>query len=94
MDKLRQDLVPDRELDMVRAYLIGGLVQDLDGPLAVSARYRSAIVKNYDAADHLRRLDETIRHITAVEVRELARRYLRPEMDWEVVVGGGAPVQS
>jgi predicted Zn-dependent peptidase len=89
MDKLRQDLVPDRELRMVRAYLIGGLVQDLDGPLSVSSRYRSAIIKAYDPADHLRRLDETIRHITAEEIRELAGRYLRPELDWEVVVGGG-----
>ncbi len=88
MDKLRQDLVPARELDMVRAYLIGGLVMDLDGPLAVSGRYRSAIIKAYDPVGHLQRLDETIRGITAGEVRELAGRYLRPELDWEVVVGG------
>ena len=90
MDKLRQDLVPARELDMVRAYLIGGLVMDLDGPLAVSGRYRSAIIKAYDPVGHLRRLDETIRGISAGEVRELAQRYLRPELDWEVVVGGAA----
>ena len=88
MDKLHQDLVPARELDMVRAYLIGGLIMDLDGPLAVSRRYRSAIIKEYDPVAHLRRLDETIRGITAEEVRTLARRYLRPELDWEVVVGG------
>ena len=86
MDKLRQDLVPARELNMVRAYLIGGLVMDLDGPLAVSGRYRSAIIKEYDPVGHLRRLDETIRGITAGEVRELAGRYLRPELDWEVIV--------
>jgi predicted Zn-dependent peptidase len=91
MDKLRQDLVPDTELAMVRAYLIGGLVQDLDGPLAVSARYRSAIIKEYDAAEHLRRLDETIRSITAEEIRDLAAKYLRPELDWEVIVGGAGP---
>ncbi|MCP9236477.1 pitrilysin family protein [Lewinella sp. JB7] len=88
MDKLRQDLVPADELDMVRAYLIGGLVMDLDGPLAVSSRYRSAIIKGYDATEHLRRLDETIRNISAEEVRDLAQRYLRPEQDYEVIVGG------
>ncbi|WP_198664870.1 M16 family metallopeptidase [Lewinella sp. IMCC34191] len=88
MDKLRQDLVPPGELDMVRAYLLGGLVQDLDGPLAVSSRYRSAIIKQYDAAAHLRRLDDTIRNITATEIRDLAQRHLRPELDWEVCVGG------
>ena len=86
MDKLRQDLVPPRELDMVRAYLLGGLTMDLDGPLAVSSRYRSAIIKDYDAAAHLRRLDETIRHISANEIRELAQRYLRPDLDWEVIL--------
>ncbi len=88
MQKLRQDLVPTAELDMVRAYLLGGLVQDLDGPLAVSGRYRSAIIKEYDAAAHLRRLDDTIRNITANEIRDLAQKYLRPELDWEVCVGG------
>ncbi|CAH0999366.1 hypothetical protein LEM8419_00664 [Neolewinella maritima] len=90
MDKLRQDLVPARELDMVRAYLIGGLVMDLDGPLAVSGRHRSAIIKEYDAAAHLRRLDAAIRGISAREVRDLAATYLRPELDWEVIVGGAA----
>ncbi len=91
MEKLRQDLVPPQELDMVRAYLLGGLVMDLDGPLAVSSRYRSAIIKEYDAVGHLARLDETIRTITAEEIRELAQRYLRPELDWEVIVGGAGP---
>ena len=91
MDKLRQDLVPAAELDMVRAYLLGGLVQDLDGPLAVSGRHRSAIIKEYDAADHLRRLDETIRNVTREEIRDLAQRHLRPELDWEVIVGGYQP---
>ncbi len=88
MEKLRQDLVPAGELDMVRAYLLGGLVMDLDGPLAVSSRYRSAIIKEYDAVCHLARLDETIRTISAEEIRELAQRHLRPELDWEVMVGG------
>ena len=90
MDKLRQGLVPAAELDMVRAYLIGGLVMDLDGPLAVSSRHRSAIIKEYDPVAHLRRLDETVRSITAPELRDLAQRYLRPELDWEVIVGGVA----
>ncbi|PHK98987.1 hypothetical protein CGL56_05870 [Neolewinella marina] len=89
MEKLRQDLIPAAELDMVRAYLLGGLIMDLDGPLAVSSRYRSAIIKEYDAPEHLRRLDDTIRHISAQELRDLAGRYLRPELDWEVIVGGG-----
>ncbi|WP_116125731.1 M16 family metallopeptidase [Lewinella sp. IMCC34183] len=86
MEKLRQELVPPSELDMVRAYLLGGLIMDLDGPLAVSSRYRSAIIKEYDAAAHLHRLDETIRTITATEIQDLAQRYLLPELDWEVIL--------
>ncbi len=89
MDKLRQEPVPAHELDMVRAYLLGGLIMDLDGPLAVSSRYRSAIIKGYDADHHLQRLDDTIRSISAAELQDLAQRHLRPELDWEVVLGGG-----
>lgn len=94
MDKLRQEPVPAAELDRVRAYLLGTLVTDLDGPMAVSQRHRSALIKNYDAADQLRRIDATIRNITAAELLDLAQRHLRPEQDWEVIVGGAGPIEG
>ncbi len=92
MDKLRQEPVPLRELDMVRSYLIGHLVMDMDGRLATSRRHRSALLKQYDPAAHLLRLDEVIRNITPTELQDLAQRYLRPELDWEVIVGGADPL--
>ena len=88
MDKLRQHPVPARELDMVRRYLTGSLVADMDGPLAASGRYHAAVIKRYDAEWHLDRIAATIRDISAAEIQDLAQRYLRPELDWEVIVGG------
>ena len=92
MDKLRQEPIGAAELDMVRSYLIGGLAVSLDGPLATGVRHRYAVQKQYDAAEHLRRLDEVTRSVTAAELQDLAQDFLRPGRDWEVIVGGAAPL--
>ncbi len=92
--KLRQDLIPDQELNMVKAYLGGSISMELDGPFGHAFRYRSAIIKNYEPVDFLARLEDTIHHITASELRELAERYLSPGDDWEIIVGGGDNIEG
>lgn len=89
-DKLRQTPVPVAELDMVRAYLGGSIVMELDGPFGSGWRHRSAMIKNYEPVDFLRRLNETIRDITPQELLSIAQKHLRPEADTEVIVGGAA----
>jgi len=90
--KLRQDLIPEAELNMVRAYLGGSISMELDGPFGHAFRYRSAIIKDYEPVRFLARLDDAIHHISASELRDLAQRYLSPGDDWEVIVGGGPEI--
>ena len=92
IDKLLQHPVPTAELDMVRAYLAGGLSMELDGPFGHSYRYRAARIKNYDPVALLGRLDEAVRDITPREIQDLAQRYLAPGPDCEVILGGADPV--
>ncbi|MEM9260245.1 MAG: pitrilysin family protein [Bacteroidota bacterium] len=87
--KLLQDPVPVAELDMVRAYLGGSIAMELDGVFGHSYRYRSAIIKQYDPNKLLQQLDDAINFISPQELQDLAQRYLSPEADWEVIVGGG-----
>lgn len=86
MKKLREKPVEDDELAMVRNYLLGMLLNGLDGPLNTSDVVRSLIVEGllHDAFDGL---VETIRHITPAQLQELAQRYFRPEDYWTVTAG-------
>ena len=94
IDQLRQQAVPVAELDMVRAYLLGSIATELDGHFGHGWRYRSAIIKAYEPAGFLERLDETIREITPAELLDLAQRHLRPEEHHEVIVGGAGLVDG
>ena len=86
MKKLRDKPVDDDELAMVRNYLLGMLLNGLDGPLNTSDVVRSLVVEglSYNAFDGL---VDTIRSITPAQLQTLAQRYLQPEDYWIVTVG-------
>lgn len=86
MKKLRDKPVGDDELHMVRNYLLGMLLNGLDGPLNTSDVVRSLIVEGLTG----REFDDmvaTIRSITPAQLQALAGRYLQPEDFWVVTVG-------
>lgn len=86
LKKLRDTPVPEAELSMVRNYLLGILLNGLDGPINASDLVKGMIVEDLPLTtfDHL---VETIRAISAEELRVLADRYFQPKDFWEVVVG-------
>jgi predicted Zn-dependent peptidase len=86
MKKLCEKPVPDAELDMVRNYLLGMLLNGLDGPLNSSDIVRGIIVEQlpWDSFDALVR---EIRDISAERLQALAQRYLDPADYWTVLAG-------
>ena len=85
MKILREELVDEEELLLVRNYMMGGILGDLDGPFHIIARWKNIILNGltekyfYDSI-------ETIRNIPAEELRLLANKYLNPEEFYELVV--------
>ena len=85
MKILREELVDEEELLTVRNYLIGTILGDLDGPFQIMGRWKNIILNNlteqyfYDSI-------QTIKSISAGEIRELAKKYLNPEDFYELVV--------
>jgi hypothetical protein len=65
--------------------MIGSILGDLDGPFQVIARWKSMLLNDLDISYFHRGL-EIIRHISAEELRELAREYLQPADFHELVV--------
>ncbi|MEQ1745294.1 MAG: pitrilysin family protein [Saprospiraceae bacterium] len=86
MKNLCDKPVPDSELDMVRNYLLGILLNSLDGPLNISDVVRTLLTE-CSSLDVFDQLVSTVRSITPEQLQDLARRYLRPEDFWVVTVG-------
>lgn len=85
MKLLREELVDEEELLLVRNYLMGSILGDLDGPFQIIGRWKNIILNNmsenyfYDAI-------HTIKTISAEELKGLAEKYLVPEEFYELIV--------
>jgi zinc protease len=85
MKALREELVSEEELNLVRNYLIGTILGDLDGPFQIMGRWKNLLLNNLDE-NYFYKSVETIKIITAEEIQALAKKYLNPQDFYELVV--------
>ena len=86
MDCLCNDLVPQEELEMLRGYMLGDFCRSYEGPFSLSEAWIYVETAGLDEDFFVRQVD-SIRSITAEEIRTLAQRYLCKETLIEVVAG-------
>lgn len=85
MALLRDEIVDEEDLLLVKNYMMGISLGDLDGPFQVINRWKNLVLNNleeeyfYDSVD-------AIKNVTAEEIRTLANKYLVPEDFFELVV--------
>jgi|SRR6218665_622133 len=85
MKILREEPVDDEELLLVRNYMMGSILGDLDGPFQIMARWKNIILNNLDEKYFYDSIN-AIKSVTAEELQVLAQKYLRPEEFYELVV--------
>ncbi|MES1215001.1 MAG: pitrilysin family protein [Bacteroidota bacterium] len=85
MKLLREELVDDEELQLVRNYMMGIILGDLDGPFQIIARWKNIILNNLDEKYFYDSIN-TIKTISAEEIQLLANKYLLPESFYELIV--------
>ncbi|MCO5235471.1 MAG: insulinase family protein [Chitinophagaceae bacterium] len=85
MRELCETPVPEEELLLVKNYLIGTLLGDLDGPFQIIARWKNMILNGL-GEDYFSRSIRDFKEVTSEEIRELANKYLQPEAYYELVV--------
>jgi predicted Zn-dependent peptidase len=85
MEQLRTTLISEDELSLVRNYMMGGLLGDLDGPFQLIGRWKNLILNELPPAHFYKTID-TIRNCSAEQLRELAQQYLQPDDFYELVV--------
>jgi len=84
-ERLQGKLMWKNELEMVRNYLLGTMLTNLDGAFNVSEIVKSLVTEGLPLSA-FEEMVVTIKTITAKELRELARKYLQRDKMWEVVV--------
>lgn len=85
MELLQNDLVDDEELLLVRNYMAGQLLSDLDGPFQLIGRWKTYIINGL-GLDYFNNYVNILKTITPGEIRELARKYLNKDEFYEMVV--------
>lgn len=85
MERLQNDLVDDEELTMVKNYLLGTLLTNLDGPFNIAEVVKTFISEDVPLSA-FEDLANAIKNITPQELRSLAEKYFKKEDMWEVVV--------
>jgi predicted Zn-dependent peptidase len=86
MQRLREDLVPESELEPLRSFLLGRMLEDFDGPFARSQSFSSLYEAGLDVG-YFDTIIQTIKTITPERIRELAVTYLDPESMYTVAAG-------
>ncbi len=85
MELLCKEAVSEEELLLVKNYLLGGLLGDLDGPFSILRRWRTLILNGFGEED-FRKNVEIYKKITPTALQALAQKYYNREDFHEVVV--------
>lgn len=85
METLRNEMVEEEDLLLVRNYMMGSILGDLDGPFHIINRWKNIILNGLDENYFYTQID-TIKQVSAKELLELANKYLLPEKFYELVV--------
>ncbi|MFZ4400813.1 MAG: M16 family metallopeptidase [Bacteroidales bacterium] len=83
---LREELIEEEELSLVKAYKMGEFMRSIDGPFATADLVKTMI--QYDVTiDHYKNYLKTIQTITPEDIQKLANKYLQDNNLYELVVG-------
>lgn len=86
MDRLRNDLASQEELDMVKSYMLGDLSRSYEGPFSLSDAWIYVETAGLDDEFFVRFMD-AVRNVTCEDVRLMAQKYLCRETLIDVVAG-------
>ena len=85
MQILREELIDEEELNLVKNYMIGSILGDLDGPFQIIGKWKNIVLNNLDE-QYFNESVEAVKSVTAAELQVLAKKYLVPENFYELVV--------
>ncbi len=85
MDILKNEVVGDEELSLVKNYMIGSILGTLDGPFHIMAKWKNIILNQLDEQFFYDSIN-AIKNTTAPELQHLAQKYFNKEEFYDLVV--------
>ncbi len=86
MNRLKNTLVEEKELNLVKSYLMGNLLSSIDGAFNLAGTFEGMQLYGLDL-DYFKRLISTIEQITPSDIQLLAQKYFDQEELTQVIVG-------
>ena len=86
IERLRKNLIPTEELELVRNYMLGSILKSADGPFNIASKWKTYLKHGLGASAHYN-LVKQIQTITPERLRELAASYLQKEDLVQVTAG-------
>jgi zinc protease len=87
MELLRNELVAEDELSLVKNYLTGSFLRSIDGPFALADRFIGTLDYGIDFNEYYDRYLQTIKDITPQYLQELANKYFEKDSFFETIAG-------
>lgn len=84
--RLREEAIPEAELELVKNFMTGSLLRSLDGPYAQAERFKS-IIDDPRGMHYYSHSLETIKNTDAGRLQKLAIQYLDPDEMLTIVAG-------
>lgn len=85
MKLLREEAIEEEELNLVKNYLLGNILGDLDGPFEIMKRWRNLIQFGFDEQYFYNNIN-TYKTIQPQKLQQLANEYLNEKDYHEVVI--------
>ncbi len=86
INRLKSEPIDNEEIDLVRNYLTGKMLGNLDSPFSIAMSYKNLFTYGLDT-HYLNELMETIHTITANDLQEMANQYFNVDEMYQIVVG-------
>ena len=86
MERLTTELVSDKELNSIRGFMLGDILRYFDS-VTTSADTLLSFLMDDVPASHVAEFYNVVKNISPSEIREVARRWLKPELYNVICVG-------
>jgi zinc protease len=86
INRLKNEPVDAEEIDLVKNYLTGKMLGNLDTPFSIALSYKNLFTYGLEI-DYLNEMMETIHTVTAQDLQEMANKYFNVDEMYQIVVG-------
>ena len=86
INQLRNELIDEEELQIVKNYMSGRILRSIDGPMKFSETLKGLILYGQDVS-YIQQLLKTVREVSNKELLELANKYLDYDKMYKITVG-------